>query len=150
MLEFEANAARLRGLLAAEAEAGERDPEVDAGLTELRAAWKRLPAEDRALAGEISETLRELVAARPGAPDGGDPGPEESPLPEPPSTAAEQEEARLALQGLDRLTDVDGVERRVFEGAPDPDALLAHVGLDRVPARAARGRRGRARRAATR
>ena len=69
MLEFEANAARLRGLLAAEAEAGERDPEVDAGLKELRAAWKRLPAEDRALAGEISDTLRELVAARPGAPE---------------------------------------------------------------------------------
>ena len=129
MLEFEANAARLRGLLAAESGAGERDPEVDAGLKELRATWKGLPEEDRALAGEISDTLRELVAARPGAPEGADPGPEDSPLPEPPSTAAEQEEAKLALQGLDRLTDVDGVERRTFEGEPDPDALLAHLGL---------------------
>ena len=133
MLEFEANAARLRGLLAAEADAGERDSEVDRELAGLRAAWKGLPAEDQALADEITGTLRGLVEERPGAPTpmpGGDPGPEESPLPDPPSTEAEQEEARRALQGLDRLTEVAEVERRVFEGPAEADALLAHVGLD--------------------
>ena len=118
MLEFEANAARLRGLLTAEAKGNERDPEVDAGLSELRAAWKRLPAEDRALAGEISASLKELVEGRPAAQNGNDPGPEESPLPEPPTEAElrmnDQHEARLALQGLDGLTKVAATETRSY------------------------------------
>ncbi|CAN5576031.1 hypothetical protein BH20ACT15_BH20ACT15_13890 [soil metagenome] len=132
MLEFEANAARLRELLSAEAAAGDRDPEVDRELAELRAAWKRLPAEDRELAGEISDSLKELVGARPGAPGGGDPGPED-PGPEPsplPDAGSDQEEAKLALQGLDRMTEVAAVESRAYDGPADPDALLAHVGLD--------------------
>ena len=134
MLEFEANAARLRGLLTAEAKGDERDPEVDAGLSELRAAWKRLPAEDRALAGEISASLKELVEGRPAAQNGNDPGPEESPLPEPPTEAElrmdEQREARLALQGLDGLTKVAATETRSYNGPAEANALLAHVGLD--------------------
>ena len=132
MLEFEANAARLRELMAAEAKAGARDPEVDRELAGLRGAWKTLPATDRALAGEITDSLRELVDGRPSPPPSasGDPGPEESPLPEPPSIEAEQEEALLALQGLDGLTRVAATETRAYDGPAEPDALLAHVGLD--------------------
>ena len=130
MLEFEANAARLRELMTAEAKEGERDPEVDRELAELRAAWKRLPDSDKQMAGQISSSLGDLVLGRPAAPDGADPGPEESPLPEPPPIEAEQEEARLALQGLAGLTKVAATETRDYEGPRDADALLAYVGLD--------------------
>ena len=78
MLEFEANAARLRELMTAEAKEGERDPEVDRELAELRAAWKRLPDSDKQMAGQISSSLGDLVLGRPAAPDGADPGPEAS------------------------------------------------------------------------
>ena len=147
MLEFEANAARLRELMTAEAKAGERDPEVDRELAELRAAWKRLPDSDKQMAGQISSSLGDLVVGRPPAPDGADPGPEESPLPEPPPIEAEQEEARLALQGLAGLTKVAATETRDYEGPRDADALLSYVGPELVPPRPARGRRGGARRA---
>ncbi|MDP9188731.1 MAG: ATP-dependent DNA helicase, partial [Actinomycetota bacterium] len=60
----------------------------------------------------------------------GDPGPERSPLLEPPPIAAEQEEARLALQGLDGLSSVFTAKTRVYDGPAEPEALLDHVGLD--------------------
>ncbi len=68
---------------------------------------------------------------------------EEPPLPEEPDWTSsfsgegnggpprdELAEATLALQGLERIEDDDAAPIRVFDGSPDPDALLAHMGYD--------------------
>ena len=47
-------------------------------------------------------------------------------------SALEQTEAQLALQGLDPVpAPAEPAHERVYEGPPDPDALLRHVGLER-------------------
>jgi len=49
--------------------------------------------------------------------------------PRPPTRVEDETAAQLALSGLDR-TDVDAPPERPYDGPRDPDALLAHFGLE--------------------
>ena len=42
----------------------------------------------------------------------------------------EMEEAKAALHGLEGIESDLAESRRVYDGPPDPDALLAHLGYD--------------------
>ena len=42
----------------------------------------------------------------------------------------EEAEATLALQGLERIQEDEAVPVRFYDGAPDPDLLLAHMGYE--------------------
>jgi ATP-dependent DNA helicase RecQ len=82
-------------------------------LDDLRALWRSLSREERAEAAHAARALAQAQAG--GAPRAAPPD----------DTAA----AQLALRGLDRI-DVDAPPERRYNGARDPDALLAHFGLD--------------------
>ena len=71
-------------------------------LAELRTLWRELDPPARAAAADAATALADAKASR---------------------------EAQLALKGLDRI-DVDAPEVRAYEGPRDPDALLAHFGID--------------------
>ena len=118
--KFESAAAELIGELEREAESAVRRLELDERLEELRGAWRELGPEERDETATLTSRIAALVAARPGERSAGPPA--QTAL-----LADEQEEAALALQGLEGLELSDGVPTRVFEGQPDPDALLAHM-----------------------
>ena len=82
-------------------------------LDALRALWRAMQDSERAKA---AAAVRALAEAQAGA----------SP---PPPRVDDQAEAQLALSGLDRI-DVDAPLERRYDGPRDPDALLAHFGLD--------------------
>jgi RecQ family ATP-dependent DNA helicase len=89
----------------------------DSGLEEqleaLRVLWRSLEDSERAEAAGAARALAEArVRAAP-----------------PPPPVDDQAQAQLALRGLDRI-DVDAPPERPYDGRRDPDALLAHFGLD--------------------
>ena len=79
----------------------------------LRAVWRSLPRGERV---ELADAARALAEAQAGA------GPQARVL-------DDDAAAQLALSGLDRI-DVDAPPERRYDGPCDPDALLAHFGLD--------------------
>jgi ATP-dependent DNA helicase RecQ len=99
------------------------DPGLAEELDALRALWRSLPAPARAQAADAARALAEAQAgAAPVAEAyGGAAVPQDF--------ADDDAAAQLALKGLDRI-DVDAPPERRFDGPRDPDALLAHFGLD--------------------
>jgi ATP-dependent DNA helicase RecQ len=107
-------------LLAHRIETDPTDPQVGMELEELRSLWRSLPGLER---DEAADAARALATAQ---------ASDARPIPRTPRPAApvdDQAAAQLALSGLDRI-DVDAPPERRYEGPPDPDALLAHFGLD--------------------
>ena len=89
------------------------DPRLAEDLDALRALWRSLPRAERVGAGDAARALAE--AQRGAALK---------------ATLLDDEAgAQLALSGLDRI-DVDAPPERRYDGPGDPDALLAHFGLD--------------------
>ena len=107
--------------LARRIECDPTDPGVGEELADLRSVWRSLPGLER---DEAADAARALAAAQASA---------ARVLVRPPRRPAsppeDQAEAQLALSGLDRL-DVDAPPERRYGGPRDPDALLAHFGLD--------------------
>jgi ATP-dependent DNA helicase RecQ len=97
-------------------EADPFDPGVESELDALRVVWRTLPESERAVGADAARALAEVSRARPARRPS-------SPLRD------EQAEAQLALTGLDRIDVGEVIERR-YDGPRDPDALLAHFGLD--------------------
>jgi ATP-dependent DNA helicase RecQ len=97
-------------------EADPFDHEIDGELDALRGVWRGLPESERALGADAARALAEVSRAR--AP--------RRPVSRP---RDEQAEAQLALTGLDRIDVGEVVEQR-YDGPRDPDALLAHFGLE--------------------
>jgi ATP-dependent DNA helicase RecQ len=137
---FISQAETLAVRLETEAVSGSWDSAIDAELTALREAWKRLPASDRDSVASHSARIAALVKERPSAQASAPsastpfasvtsppPVPEAPPLPIPQDEAAE---ATLALQGLEGIERDEVVPVRVFDGDPTPEALLAHMGYD--------------------
>ncbi len=89
------------------------DPGLTRELETLRAIWRSLPNDDRLEAADAARALAE--AQERAAP--------------PPPAVDDNAAAQLALSGLDRI-DVDAPPERRYDGPRDPDALLAHFGLD--------------------
>lgn len=123
--DFESAAADLIDGLEREAESGSRDGGLDGRLDELRNSWRELGAEEQAGTRTLTSRIAALVASRPSPPD------QPSRQAERPAQTAlladEQEEAALALQGLEGLELNEAVPVRTYEGPRDPDALLAHM-----------------------
>ena len=92
------------------------DPAIETELDALRVVWRTLPDSEKALGAKAARALAEVSRARP-AHRGSSP------------PRDEQAEAQLALSGLDRI-EVGEVAERRYDGARDPDALLAHFGLE--------------------
>ncbi|HEY1593043.1 MAG TPA: ATP-dependent DNA helicase RecQ [Solirubrobacteraceae bacterium] len=94
------------------------DPGVEDELAALRELWRELPESERALGADAARALADVsrvrVSRRPARQV---------------RLGDEQAEAQLALRGLDRI-DVGEVGERRYDGPRDPDALLAHFGLD--------------------
>src|ERR1700736_3261568 len=90
------------------------DPRLAEDLDALRALWRSL---SRAQRFEAADAARALAEAQGGAALK-------------PTVLDDEAAAQLALSGLDRI-DVDAPPARRYEGPFDPDALLAHFGLDR-------------------
>ena len=100
-------------LLVEQIEANPSDSGLDEQLEALRVLWRSLEDSERAEAAGAARALAEArVRAAP-----------------PPPPVDDQAQAQLALRGLDRI-DVDAPPERRYDGPPDPDALLAHFGLD--------------------
>jgi ATP-dependent DNA helicase RecQ len=100
-------------LLVDQIEANSSDSGLEEELDALRALWRSLEDSERAEAAGAARALAEArVSAAP-----------------PPPPDDDQAQAQLALSGLDRI-DVDAPPERRYDGPPDPDALLAHFGLD--------------------
>ncbi len=102
-------------------EAGEDPANLSERLTDLRAAWKALPDDDREQARPIVNRL----AARTRRPSGhgSRPNPRQTTLQ---LESDEEVAARRALQGL---VDLDGpANERFYEGPADPDSLLEYFG----------------------
>jgi ATP-dependent DNA helicase RecQ len=95
-------------------EADPLDPGVENELDTLRLVWRSLPESERALGADAARALAGVSRARPTSR---------------PQPRDEQAEAQLALTGLNRI-DVGEVPERSYDGPRDPDALLAHFGLD--------------------
>jgi ATP-dependent DNA helicase RecQ len=94
-------------------ESDRSDPALAGELEELRAAWRLLSRDERVAAADAARALAEVQARA-------------TSRPEPRNDDAD---AQLALKGLDRI-DVDAPAPRRYDGPADPDALLAHFGLD--------------------
>ena len=90
------------------------DDETIGALEELRAQWRALGEGERAASAGAAWALADAQARAVRAPS----------LFQRPDI-----EAELELRGLDRLG-TDAPAQRRYEGAADPDALLAHFGLD--------------------
>jgi ATP-dependent DNA helicase RecQ len=101
-------------------DAGESAELLAGELHALRAHWQRLSPDEReqarGAAASLASRTRSTDAAAPRARQ-----------PRQASLLDEQAEAQRALQGLEAL--VTPGARRVYDGPPDPDALLAHYGL---------------------
>jgi len=90
-------------------------PEVIAELEQLRSLWRSMSDAERA---EGATAAQALATAQ-----GGSRAHTAVPV-----RATEEEEARRALSGLDRI-DVAGAAERAYNGPLDPDALLSYFGL---------------------
>ena len=128
--QFELEATGLISDLEREAENGTRDPEIDMRLDALRESWKSLDGESRDASRTLTGRIAALVSGRPGNAhdDGRSP---RTPAQEAGQTvliADEQEEAALALQGLEGIELAESVPTRVFSGQATPDRLLEHMG----------------------
>jgi len=129
--DFEAAATVLIAELEREAEAGRPDEAVDGRLDDLRESWKSLAKTEQDESRTLTSRIAALVAARPGSTAKSTPGPGAAA-----STgqtvliADEQEEAALALQGLEGIELTEAVPTRLYDGPRDPDELLAHMGYD--------------------
>ena len=104
MNEFSASATALLPRIAAD----RSDPAVVAELERLRSLWRLMSESERA---DGAASARALAAAQVRA-----------------SAKTEEEEARRALSGLDRI-EVSGAPDRVYDGPRDPDELLSYFGL---------------------
>jgi ATP-dependent DNA helicase RecQ len=96
-------------------EADRSAPLVQSELSELRSLWRTLSADERHQAAPLASALTAAQANEPRQI----------------SLVDEDAAARRALTGLDRVEALDEtiVDRR-YHGPRDPDALLAHFGLD--------------------
>ena len=90
------------------------DPGVQQELEALRTLWRTLSEAERA---DAADAARAIAQAR---------APATAPSPTP---IEDDDAAQLALKGLDRIN-VDAAPERRYDGPRDPDALLAHFGLD--------------------
>ncbi len=99
--------------LEAEASSGVRDVALDGQLADARAGWKALAPEQQIDARPLAEALGALTRSRPAAANGGG-------AYRVPSAAAAAPPIHAAQPGW---------EPTLYEGPPDPDALLAHMGL---------------------
>ncbi|MFT4035020.1 MAG: RecQ family ATP-dependent DNA helicase [Patulibacter sp.] len=91
--------------------AGIRDRSLDRALATARGAWVALDSAGQAAERELAERLGARVRERPAAPDVG---------------AATERSA----SSVDRSRDLPPTRRAAYAGPLEPDALLAHVGLD--------------------
>jgi ATP-dependent DNA helicase RecQ len=107
---------------------GTRSPETDRRLEVLRQAWRERTPEARASSTDAAARIAALVAARPSALDR-QPS-DNGHHPAPASGDDELREATLALQGLESIESDISTPLRSFEGEPEPDSLLAHMGYD--------------------
>jgi ATP-dependent DNA helicase RecQ len=100
--------------LAHRIESDRQGPGVAEELEALRDLWRSLPPTQRAAAADAARALAQAQASAP-------------------SRAAlvddDEAAAQRALSGLDRI-DLDAPPERRYDGPRDPDALLAHFGLD--------------------
>jgi RecQ family ATP-dependent DNA helicase len=112
MNEFSASTTALLPRIAAD----RFDPEVVAELERLRSLWRSMSEAERA---DEATSARALAAAQAAPPPDG-----QRPL----FAASDENEARRALSGLDRI-EVAGVIDRVYTGPPNPDELLSYFGL---------------------
>ncbi len=114
-------------------ESGVPDPALAAELDALRTLWRSLPAEQRAEAAGAARTLARALTqsqADPGEVGEGEAEAEAGPHAAPaPRYRDDDADAQLAIRGLDRI-DVVAAPQRRYLGPRDPDALLAHFGLD--------------------
>jgi ATP-dependent DNA helicase RecQ len=101
------------GSLVERIESDPSDPHLAEEVEMLRAMWRSLPDTERL---EAADSARALAEAQQRA--------------APPPVADDNAAAQLALSGLDRI-DVDAPPERRYDGPRDPDALLAHFGMDR-------------------
>jgi ATP-dependent DNA helicase RecQ len=93
-------------------ESNRSDPTLVEELEALRALWRSLSRVDRAAAADAARALAEAQAGAASQ-----------------ALLAEDAAAQLALRGLDRIN-LDAPPERRYDGACDPDSLLAHFGLD--------------------
>ncbi len=139
--DFEVEASGLIAELEREADSGSRNGAIDAGLEALRESWRRLDQDEQNESRTLTARLAALVGARPPAeadprvPDGANgssrpPGRGVTPSGQTVLIADEQEEAALALQGLEGIELAESVPTRLYEGPRDPDRLLAHMGYE--------------------
>lgn len=151
MDSFPEQAERLKAMVLAEQESGHRSADTDAALEALRATWRQMDEASRVAVRSASEQIAALVSARPpastsrpvgdsgetrpgvGQPSRGDGSEKTAPARSATgrrirSTSDEESEATLALRGLDRIGEDEPVELRRFEGSPDPERLLDHMG----------------------
>jgi ATP-dependent DNA helicase RecQ len=94
-------------------ESNRQDPSLAEELEGLRDLWRLLPPPEREAAADAARALAEAQAGAT-------------------SRAAlvdDEVAAQRALRGLDRI-DLDAPPERRYDGPRDPDALLAHFGLD--------------------
>jgi ATP-dependent DNA helicase RecQ len=87
-------------------------PGLAGELEALRVAWRSLSRDERAAAADAARALAEVQTRA-----------------QEPAPGNDDAAAQLALKGLDRI-DVDAPAERCYDGPADPDALLAHFGLD--------------------
>ncbi|HNF84249.1 MAG TPA: RecQ family ATP-dependent DNA helicase, partial [Solirubrobacterales bacterium] len=133
--DFEVEAFGLIAELEGEADKGSRQTAIDHRLEALRESWRQLETEDQERCRTLTSRIAALVAARPGIDTGQPASPRR---PQTPAEAAgqtvliadEQEEAALALQGLEGIELLESVPTRLYEGPRDPEGLLAHMDYD--------------------
>jgi ATP-dependent DNA helicase RecQ len=94
-------------------ESDPEDPSVAEELEALRELWRSLPPTERADAADAARALAQAKA---------DAASRAAPI-------DDDAAAQRAIRGLDRI-DLDAPPERRYDGARDPDALLAHFGLD--------------------
>ncbi len=111
MNEFSDRAVALMPRIAAD----RSDPEVLAELEQLRSLWRSMSATERSAGAPQARALA-TAQIRP---------PAQARLF---TSADDEEEARRALSGLDRI-DVADFDERIYDGPLDADALLAYFGL---------------------
>ena len=107
--------------LETESAQGSREPGIDPQLDSLRRTWRDLESGQRDQVAEISGRIAGLVAERPAEPAPSVPF-SEAPL------FDEEAEATLALQGLEGIETAPAAPQHVFEGRPEPETVLHHMG----------------------
>jgi RecQ family ATP-dependent DNA helicase len=120
--QFGIEASRLIADLEREGESGSRDPGIDARLEDLRNSWKALDRGSQDESRTLTSRIAALVASRPGD------GSQSPPAAQTVLIADEQEEAALALQGLEGIELREAVPERTFAGEATPESLLEHMG----------------------